>query len=140
MTPQLQRILKHELTHSFLRSLAGGRCPTWLNEGLAELMEPRSSDTFAKPLAALFQQKKEIPFSVLEHPFNRFSDLEAQVAYAESLSGVEYLRERYGMAEIIRMLRNIASGVEPELALRQSTGMDYSVFQQRVGEYLAKAN
>jgi len=140
MTPQLQRILKHELTHSFLRSLAGGRCPTWLNEGMAELMEPRSSDTFAKPLAALFQQQKEIPFSVLEHPFNRFSDLEAQVAYAESLSGVEYLRERYGMAEIIRMLRNIASGVEPELALRQSTGMDYSVFQQRVGEYLAKAN
>jgi len=140
MNPQLERILKHELTHSFLRSLAGGRCPTWLNEGMAELMEPRSSDIYAKPLAALFQQRKEISFSVLEHPFIRFSDLQAQVAYAESLSGVEYLRNRYGMAEVLRMLRNIGSGVEPELALRQSTGMDYSVFQQRIGEYLAKAN
>jgi hypothetical protein len=140
MNPQLERILKHELTHSFLRSLASGRCPTWLNEGMAELMEPRSSDTYAKPLAALFQQRREISFSVLEHPFIRFSDLQAQVAYAESLSGVEYLRNRYGMAEVLRMLRNIGSGVEPELALRQSTGMDYSVFQQRIGEYLAKAN
>ncbi|MGH9502135.1 MAG: peptidase MA family metallohydrolase [Terriglobales bacterium] len=139
MNPELERVLKHELTHSFLRSLADGRCPTWLNEGMAELMEPRSSSTFAQPLAALFQQRKEIPFSVLEHPFLRFSDLQAQVAYAESLSAVEYLRERYGMGEVMRMLRNIGSGVEPELALRQSTGMDYSAFQQRIGEYLAKA-
>ena len=53
--------------------------------------------------------------------------------------GVEYLRERYGMGEVLRMLRSIGSGVQPELALRQSTGMDYSGFQQRIGEYLAKA-
>ena len=53
---------------------------------------------------------------------------------------MEYLRDRYGMAEVVRMLRNIASGVEPEMALRQSTGMDYSAFQQRIGESLAKAS
>src|SRR5258708_6610257 len=138
MNPELARVLKHELTHSFLSSLAGGRCPTWLNEGMAQMMEPRSSSNFAQPLAALFQQRKEIPFAVLEHPFIRFSDVEAQVAYAESLSAVDYLRERYGMGDVLRMLRNIGSGVEPELALRQSTGMDYSGFAQRVGEYLAK--
>ena len=140
MSAQLGRILKHELTHSFLRSLTGGRCPTWLNEGMAELMEPRSSSANAKPLAALFQQGREIPFSVLEHPFIRFADLQAQVAYAESLAGVEYLRDRYSMSEVVRMARNIGSGVEPELALRQSTGMDYSVLQKRIGEYLAKAS
>ena len=139
VNPELERVLKHELTHSFLRSLAGGRCPTWLNEGMAELMEPRSSGTYAQPLAALFQHRREIPFSVLEHPFIGFSGSQAQVAYAESLSGVEYLRDRYGMGEVLRMLGNIGSGVDPELALRQSTGMDYSVFQQRIGEYLAKA-
>ena len=138
MNPELARVLKHELTHSFLGSLAGGRCPTWLNEGMAQMMEPRSSSNFAQPLAALFQKRKEIPFAVLEHPFIRFSDVEAQFAYAESLSAVDYLRERYGMGEVLRMLRNIGSGVEPELALRQSTGMDYSAFAQRVGEYLAK--
>src|SRR4029077_20835934 len=134
MNPQLERILKHELTHSFLRSLAGGRCPTWLNEGMAELMEPRSSGAYAQGLAALFQQRREIPFSVLEHPFIRFSDVQAQVAYAESLSGVEYLRDRYGMGQLLLMLRNISSGVEPEMALRQSTGMDYAAFEQRIGE------
>jgi hypothetical protein len=43
------------------------------------------------------------------------------------------------MGEVVRMLRNIGSGVEPELALRQSTGMDYVAFEHRVGEYLAQA-
>jgi tetratricopeptide (TPR) repeat protein len=139
MTPELARVLKHELTHSFLRSMADGRCPAWLNEGLAQLMEPRSSSAFASQLAVLFQQQKEIPFTALEGSFFRFSDLQAQVAYAESLSGVEYLHERYGMNELVRMLRNIGSGAEPEIALRQSTGMDYSGLQRRIGEYLVKA-
>jgi len=35
--------------------------------------------------------------------------------------GVDYLRERYGMSEVSRMSRNIGSGVESELPLRQST-------------------
>ena len=39
-----------------------------------------------------------------------------------------------------RMLRNIGSGVEPELALRQSTGMDYAAFEQRIGEHLAEVS
>ena len=139
MNAQLERILNHELTHSFLRSLAGGRCPTWLNEGLAQLMEPRTSNSYASSLSTLLQERRAIPFAALEGSFIRFSDLQAQVAYAESLSGVEYLRHRYGMGEVVRMLRNIGSGTEPETALRQSTGMDYSAFEQRLGEYLAKA-
>src|SRR6266705_251552 len=89
MNLELGRVLKHELTHSFLNSLAGGRCPMWLNEGLAQLMEPRSSRMYAQQLAQLFEQRKEIPFAVLEHSFARFSSVEAEVAYAESLSAVE---------------------------------------------------
>ena len=50
------------------------------------------------------------------------------------------LRERYGMSEVSRMSRNIGSGVESELPLRQSTGMDYSILEQRMGEYLAKSS
>lgn len=46
----------------------------------------------------------------------------------------------YGMAEVVRTLTNIGSRVEPELALRQSTGMDYVAFEQRVGEHLAEVS
>jgi tetratricopeptide (TPR) repeat protein len=140
ITPEVARVLKHELTHSFVRSVAGGHCPMWLNEGLAQLMEPRSSSMYAQRLAPLFQQQKAIPLPLLEHSFTGLSGLQAEVAYAESLSAVEYLRDRYGMTEVLRMLQSIGSGVEPEEALKHSTGLDYSVFQRRIGEYLAKVD
>ena len=42
------------------------------------------------------------------------------------------------MGEIVRMLESIGSGVEAETALRNSTGMDYSVLQERMGEQLSR--
>ena len=134
--PGLEHVLRHELTHSFVHSLGGSNCPMWLQEGLAQLMEPRSTSTFAHELGPLFLARKAVPFSVLEHPFTKFSDVQAEVAYAESLAAVDYLRGRYGTGEIVRMLESIGSGVEPETALRNSTGMDYSVLQERIGQHL----
>ena len=137
MNLELARELEHELTHSFIKSMARGRCPTWLNEGLAQLMEPRSSTMFARELVPLFQERKAIPFSVLEGSFTRFSPMQADYAYAESLAAAEYLRTRFGMNDILRMLQNIAEGENAEQALRQNTGLDYTVLQDRLADYLA---
>ena len=133
--PEMERVLRHELTHSFLHGLASGRCPTWLNEGLAQLMEPRSAGMYASRLGQLMADRKAIPFAALEYSFTRFSALQAEVAYLESLAAADYLRERYGMNEIVRMLESIGSGVPAETALKNSTGMDYDVLQQRIGEH-----
>lgn len=136
--PQLERVLRHELTHSFLHWLASGRCPTWLNEGLAQLMEPRSAGMYASRLGPLMADRKAIPFAALEYSFTRLSAFEAEVAYAESLAAADYLRDRYGMNEMVRMLESIGSGVPAETALKNSTGMDYDVLEQRIGEHLVK--
>lgn len=135
---ELERVLRHELTHSFLHWLARGRCPTWLNEGLAQLLEPRNPALYAPRLGPLMADRKAIPFEVLESSFTRFSALQAEVAYAESLEAADYLRDRYGVNEIVRMLESIGSGVPAEAALKNSTGMDYDVLQQRIGERLVK--
>jgi tetratricopeptide (TPR) repeat protein len=138
MDTELERNLRHELTHSFVHWLSSGRCPTWLNEGLAQLMEPRSAVMYARQLGPMFLDRTAIAFSVLQYSFTRFNLLQAEVAYAESLAATEYLQRRYGMAEIVRMLQSISSGVEPETALTNSTGMDYSVLSQRVGEQMVR--
>lgn len=130
--------MRHELTHSFLHWLAGGHCPTWLNEGLAQLMELRSAALYASRLGPLMANRKAIPFEALQYSFTRLSSFQAEIAYAESLAAAEYLRDRYGMNEIVTMLQSIGSGVPAESALRNSTGMDYDVLQERIGEQLAK--
>ena len=136
MTPELQHVLKHELTHSFVRFMVGDRCPSWLNEGLAQLMEPRSSSPYAGVLAGLFEQHKQIPFAALEHPFNGLSESQANVAYAESLSALDYLRSRYGMDDVLRILRRVGSGEAPESALRAVTRSDYADLEKGLAAYL----
>ncbi len=137
LPPGFDRVLRHELTHSFVHSLCSAACPVWLHEGLAQIMEGKSAGMYAGQLAPLFLQRKAVPFSLLEHSFTRFSEAQAELAYAESLAAVEYLRDRYGMGEIVRMLQSIASGTEPETALRNSTGTDYAVLQERIGQHMS---
>ena len=44
-------MLKHELTHSFVRQITMGHCPTWFNEGLAQLEEGATTATMGSQLA-----------------------------------------------------------------------------------------
>src|SRR5271163_2628178 len=53
VTPDLARVLKHELTHSFVGQKSHNRAPTWLQEGIAQYMEGRRSNLAALPLLAI---------------------------------------------------------------------------------------
>jgi tetratricopeptide (TPR) repeat protein len=139
MTPELQRVLKHELTHSFLRSITRGRCPGWLNEGLAQLLEPRNPALYGRGLAELFRANKQAPLQALEPPFSSFSDAQAGVAYAESLFVVDHLRQRYGMAGMQSMLQQIAEGDTPEQALYRLTHSSYAQFEAKLSAELQKS-
>jgi len=125
VTPELARVLKHELTHSFVSQMSGNRCPTWLNEGIAQIEEGRSAASYGNRLAQLFAAGNEIPFNMLEGSFMSFSTPEAIAAYAESLAATEYIRDAYGMSEITRILERLAQGSSTEAALRATIHSDY---------------
>ncbi|MGD1214525.1 MAG: peptidase MA family metallohydrolase [Terriglobales bacterium] len=125
VTPELARVLKHELTHSFVSQMSSNRCPTWLNEGIAQIEEGKSSASYGHQLAQLFAAGNEIPFNVLEGSFMSFSAPEATVAYAESLAAAEYIRDAYGMSEIARILELLSQGSSAEAALRATIHSDY---------------
>ncbi|MGB8830921.1 MAG: tetratricopeptide repeat protein, partial [Candidatus Sulfotelmatobacter sp.] len=118
MTPELARVLKHELAHSFINQLSAGRCPTLLNEGIAQFLEPKSLGSDGRQLAQLFKSQRYIPLNALEGSFLRFSGVQAYVAYAESLAAVSYISDTYGMGDIQRILQRISQGSSTEAALR----------------------
>ena len=132
----LARVLKHELAHSFINQLAGGRCPQWLNEGVAQVLEPKSVSSRGARLAALFQTQHEIPLNTLEGSFMRLSPIEAMLAYDESLAATEYINDTYGMSEIRRLLERLGEGSSTEAALRATVHSDYGHFETEVGQYL----
>jgi tetratricopeptide (TPR) repeat protein len=125
VTRELARVLKHELTHSFIAEMSGNRCPAWLNEGVAQMEEGRSSASNGHRLAQLFASGNEIPFNMLEGNLMSFSAAEATVAYAESLAATEYIRDAYGMSEVTRILGLLAQGSSIEAALRATVHSDY---------------
>ena len=132
----MARVLRHELTHSFVAQASGSRCPTWLNEGIAQLMEPRDTSANGRQLAKLYSQHIQIPLQVLEGSFMRFQTNEAIVAYAESLAAAEYIRDTYGMSELRRILERIGQGSSTEGAMKEYLHSDYSQFEDELGRYL----
>jgi len=138
VTPDLARILKHELTHSFVNQVAMGRCPFWLNEGIAQAMEPRTLGYRGAKLGALFQQDHEIPLNALEGSFASFSPTEALLAYDESLATVQYIQSTRGLSDLIRLLEKIGHGDSAESAVRSSVHSDYRQLQTEVGIFLIR--
>jgi hypothetical protein len=136
MTSELARVLKHELTHSFVSQISAGRCPTWLQEGIAQIEEGRSSTSYGHPLEQMFADGNEIPYNMLEGSFLGFSPREATVAYAESLATTEYIRDSYGMSEIPRILEHLSQGSSTESALRTSIHSDYRQLRDEMAHWL----
>ena len=137
VTPELARVLKHELAHSFVAKLSAGRCPHWLNEGIAQFLEPKSLAGDGRPLAHLFKTQQNIPFNVLEGSFMRLSGQTAYIAYSESLAAVAYINDSYGLSDVQRILERISQGNSTEAALRATIHSDYGQFESDLGRYLA---
>lgn len=137
MTPELARVLKHELAHTFINQLSAGRCPPWLHEGIAQMLEPKSLGSDGRQLAQMFKAQHNIPLNVLEGSFLRFSGTQAYVAYAESLAAVSYINASYGMGDIQRILQLLSQGNSTEGALRATIHSDYGQLESEVGKYLA---
>jgi hypothetical protein len=136
MTTELAHVLKHELAHSFITQLSAGRCPSWLHEGIAQLLEPRNLND-GHQLSLLFQAHSNIPLNALEGGFMNLSGGQVHIAYAESLAAVSYINDSYGLSDIQRILQRIGQGNSPEAALRATIHSDYGQLESDVAMYLA---
>ena len=138
LTPDLSRVLKHELTHSFIRQKTRGRAPTWIQEGLAQWMEGKRSDLSAAPLLQSYDQKLAKPLGDLENPWIQMPADQAGYAYAWALANIEYIVRVDGMSDIDRILDHIAAGEPTEKAIREVLHSDYEELMQSTAAYLRK--
>lgn len=146
---ELSRVLKHELTHSFVaqktRSACMGlavschtRAPTWIQEGLAQWMEGSRSGENAAALVQIFDKGHALPLARLENSWMSLDRDTAQYAYAWALANVEYIVQTDGMGDIERILDRIGTGMATETALREVLHSDYDDLMQSTAEYLRK--
>src|SRR5438270_3393841 len=137
LTPELAHVLKHELAHSFINQLSAGRCPPWLHEGIAQLLEPRSLGREGHQLSLLFKNHQNIALNTLEGSFIHFSGAQVPIAYAESLAAVSLINDSYGLSDVQRILERISQGSSTEAALRATIHSDYGQLESDLARYLA---
>ena len=146
---ELSRILKHELTHSFIAQKTRSACmglkasceihaPTWIQEGLAQWMEGQRSAEHAAVLVQTYKAGHAFPLGRLEGSWLNMSGDSARYAYAWSLANIEYIVQSGGMSDIDRILDRIGAGMATEAALKEVLHSDYNDLMQSTAEYLKK--
>lgn len=123
---QLKKTLRHEYCHFLVRSITP-QCPSWINEGLAQLAEGEPSRTVRSRLREMSRAGTLIPIARLVPSFARISERDrAWLAYAEAVSFVTFLRDEHGgLPRLEELLRALAKGDDWEATF-------YRVYHRRV--------
>ncbi len=103
----LKSLIYHEYTHAAIRSLTGGRCPRWLNEGIAVFEESRFV-----PFSPHSQEEVKLPVfsssSSLNGLFASKEDSEVHFAYERSYALVKKLADNFGIYRVAEWLHLLA--------------------------------
>jgi hypothetical protein len=128
-TPELVRVLRHELAHSFVAAGAGSRCPIWLHEGIAQWLEGGDPAREDAPLASRARQAPLPRLESLESSFVTLSKPAAANAYAASLSAVAHIVKLRGEAGLRQLIVALAEGHAIADALPRALQMSYADLQ-----------
>lgn len=115
-TAELEKVIFHEYTHAVVHRLSGGRAPVWLNEGLAQYEEGRSSSEYSDLLRKIAESNR-VDLRVFERSFMGFNAAGASLAYLISLSATEYIIKEYGLTSLSRILEGLKSGMTMDTAV-----------------------
>jgi tetratricopeptide (TPR) repeat protein len=138
VTPDLSRVLKHELTHSFVQQKTRGHAPTWIQEGLAQWMEGKRSDTNAATLVRMYAADPSMGVLHFGGDWMKMSGTDSGIAYAWALANVEYIVQAGGMNDIDRILGRLATGESPEVTVQGVLRGNYADLAQDTVMYLRK--
>jgi len=124
LTPRLEEVLRHELTHAFIYVKTRDRAPRWLHEGLAQYYAGQSLRIPREEFRPLFERAAEgRALPLVEIMFGGDMD-EIRVAYAASQLVVQSLESRFGTGDMERFLRALGEGQSHEAALDAAFRLD----------------
>jgi len=123
LTPGARRVLIHELTHCFISSITRGNAPRWIQEGIAQVVEGRSS---AASRAAIRQANEALGGA----------GTAASFSYPQALSQVEYFLKTWSESHFNDLLDHLGHGTDIDASLRDVTGLSLEEFMKSWGESL----
>ncbi|MCC6408263.1 MAG: hypothetical protein IT453_13955 [Planctomycetes bacterium] len=117
----LDGVMRHELAHAFIRSLGGANVPGWLNEGLAQWLEPGRARSLAGARAKLSGEEL-FELARMDGSLASWQDPELiSRAYAQSLVLIDWIAGRFGETLVVDMVRGCAAATAPAETFERTT-------------------
>ena len=126
---QLQAILWHEYTHAVVHDLSRGRCPMWLNEGIATSQESRVKNVEVGQIRAALEQGK-LPAWDLLWSQTGYDQATLALYYQTSFMITQYLVRKGGWREMVQLLERLGQGTPLQDALQAQYRTDPAVMEK----------
>jgi hypothetical protein len=130
---EMETEIPHELAHVMLYRSLGSKYfsqPAWLREGIASTMELYPNPDYARALDIASKSNSLIAFDDLCTSFPTDAG-NAYLAYAQSQSFVNYIRETYGTSGLGRLTNAYGDGFTCELGATNALGTSLSQLDTR---------
>jgi hypothetical protein len=132
----LVRSIKHEYTHAVIHALSDGKCPGWLDEGLAQWAEGDENPALKPALSTWLRRNEVVSLKLLQGGFTKLETRMVAAAYAQSLYAAEYVINGFGFEKIKTYFEDLRSGTSKEDAFSGSFGISESSFERRLSGHL----
>ena len=123
-------VIRHELTHLVFNTAVDNPYhfpPRWLNEGLAVYLSQGYDSVDRTMVSNAAGAGTLIPLDSLAGDFPTSRD-RFFLAYAESVSSIDYLVRTYGRDALVKLIKSYATGVTDDEALKAALGVDVAGF------------
>ncbi|MGA1791484.1 MAG: peptidase MA family metallohydrolase [bacterium] len=138
--PDIQQIVAHELTHFILFNVTKDRgvdLPLWLHEGLAMYEARQWNWHYRITMAQTALTRSFLPLSSIKADFPVEKRL-ADRAYAQSISLIAYILNRYGIDYLNRMIGELVAGQPPAKVFYHVFGISLTEFERNWHIYLRR--
>ncbi|UCC77271.1 MAG: hypothetical protein JSW37_02610 [Anaerolineales bacterium] len=136
----VEQVIPHEISHVlFFQATFHPHSfpPRWLNEGLAILNEARSHSEDMALVRQAVQRGELLSLAEISGGFPA-DEQKATLSYAESLSVVGFILERYGADAMAAFLEAFKNGKATEAAVDHAFGLSLEELENAWGEYLSQ--
>ena len=127
----IRTVIPHELTHVVFAGAVDNPYhfpPKWLNEGLAVYQSEGYGSANRALIDETVRDRTIMPLDALTGQFPTSRD-GFFLAYAESVSSVDYLVRTYTREKLVQLIRSYATGVSDDDAFTAALGVDVAGFQ-----------
>ena len=114
----LYAVVRHEWTHLLVALLAEGRCPNWLDEGLAQFIARPLMNAEKVRLQQAGRDKCLLPLHLLQKPFQDLPEKQRRLAYLQSYATTKYLIQQFSFAALRDVLKHLGDGKSTDTAFQ----------------------